>query len=220
MVFDSIIFAYTNKPVLRGVYLHIPKNSVTGLFGINGCGKSTLLNIGTGFLKQDDGNVFIDDEAYTNSLSVARYNKIGYLSQESFLPKDLRVSNFLKLSNCPEEYYIEDPLINKVFKQKIGSLSGGELRYLEVLFLFSLEREYYLFDEPFTGIEPNIIENLSALISRQKTRGAGILITDHYHQYVTEIIDRCYLLKDGYSIEIKHSGFSEGLAEAGYLARY
>ena len=94
--------------------MSVPKNSITGLFGINGCGKSTLLNIGAGFLKQDDGNVFINNEVVVKSFSVERFNRIGYLSQDSFLPKDLKVFEFLKRSNCLNEYFLDDPLIDKI----------------------------------------------------------------------------------------------------------
>jgi len=167
MVFDSIIFQYNRGPLLRGIYLSVPKNSITGLFGINGCGKSTLLNIGAGFLTQDDGNIFINNEVVVKSFSVERYNKIGYLSQNTFLPKDLKVSEFLRINNCPDDYFLDDFIVKKIINQKIHSLSGGELRYLEVIFLFSLKREYYLLDEPFTGIEPNIIEQLSDHCSKR-----------------------------------------------------
>lgn len=218
MVFDSIIFSYGIKRILRGIYLSIPRNSIVGLFGINGSGKSTLLKIGAGFLKQDEGNIFINKKVYTNNLSIDRYNHIGYLSQDSFLPKDLTVKDLANRFESSNVNLKNEPILNKVKNQKIISLSKGELRYLEIILLFSLDRQYYLIDEPFTGIEPLIIEKISKLLLEQKEKGKGILITDHYHRYVTEIIDECYLIRDGYLIKIKNDEeFEKGLLKFGYL---
>ena len=114
----------------------------------------------------------------------------------------------------------DNPIIKKLKRQKIISLSGSELRYLEIIFLFSLDRKYYLLDEPFTGIEPLFIEKIIDLIQKEKEKGKGILITDHYHRYVTEIIDKCYLMKDGYIKEIdKSKNFKKELLNNGYLAK-
>ncbi len=220
LVFDSIIFGYGNKEILRGVYLSVPPNSIVGLFGLNGSGKSTLIKIGAGFLTQNDGNLFIDEKPVPNNIVIERYNAIGYLSQDSFLPKELCVADFLKKCNPSNNHFTNDSLINKVKDQKILSLSGGELRYLEILFLFSLNRGYYLLDEPFTGIEPIFIEKIINLIIEQKEKGKGILITDHYHRYVTEIIDECYLLKEGYASHLdKSNSFRTELFKLGYLAK-
>lgn len=218
MVFDSIIFSYGIKRILRGIYLSIPRNSIVGLFGVNGSGKSTLLKIGAGFLQQDEGNIFVEKKVFTNNLSIDRYNNIGYLSQDSFLPKDLMVKDLANRFDLSIVNLEKEPILNKVKNQKIISLSEGELRYLEIILLFSLDRQYYLMDEPFTGIEPLIIEKISKLILEQKEKGKGILITDHYHRYVTKIIDECYLMRDGYLIKVENEeGFESGLLKFGYL---
>lgn len=195
-------------------------NSIVGLFGFNGCGKSTLIKIGAGFLTQKNGNIFIEGKVIENNYSTNRYNYLGYLPQDSFLPKDMTVWEFLKISTSLNKNLVEDPIINKIINQKIVSLSGGELRYLEILFLFSLDRQYYLLDEPFTGVEPIYIEKIVYLIQKEKQKGKGILITDHYHHYVTDIIDKCYLMKDGYLEELdKTKDFRKELLDNGYLAK-
>ena len=218
LVFDSVIFKYTHSPILRGIYLSIPGGSIVGLFGHNGSGKSTLIKIGAGYLIQDDGNIFIDEKVISGSMSVKRYNNIAYLSQDSFLPKDLTVGKFIHLSNTDRTHFENDSLIDKIMNQKIRTLSGGELRYLEILFLFSLNRDYYLLDEPFTGIEPIIIERITEKILRQKSKGKGIIITDQYYRYLIDIIDHCYLLKDGYVKELNAAeNFRDQLVKTGYL---
>lgn len=218
MVFDSVIYSYSSTKVLRGIFLKISHSSLVGIFGINGSGKSTILKIGAGLLIPQNGNVFIKNECYNNSMSISRYNHIAYLPQESFLPSDLTLLELERYIPTLKNVIEEDHLLIKMQKQKVASLSSGELRYLEIKLLFSLDRAYYLLDEPFTGVEPNLIEILCELFNTQKKLGKGILLTDHYYRYVTEIIDKAYLLKDGYIKELKEKKyFHKELIENGYL---
>lgn len=218
MVFDSVIYSYGINNVLRGIFLKIPRSSLVGIFGVNGSGKSTILRIGAGLLIPQDGNVFINNECYNNSMSIKRYNHIAYLPQESFLPKDLTLLELEKYIPTLNSVVEEDHILIKIRNQKVASLSGGELRYLEIKLLFSLDRDYYLLDEPFTGVEPNLIEILCELFNNQKNLGKGILLTDHYYRYVTEIVDIAYLLKDGYIKELKEKeNYHNELIKNGYL---
>lgn len=218
MILDSVIYSYGNNIVLRGIFLKIPRSSLVGIFGLNGSGKSTILKIGAGLLIPQNGNVFINSECFNKSMSIRRYSHIAYLPQESFLPKDLTLSELEKYVPILRSAIEDDDLLIKIRNQKIASLSGGELRYLEIKLLFSLERDYYLLDEPFTGVEPNLIENLCELFNIQKNLGKGILLTDHYYRYVTEIVDNAYLLKDGYIKELKEKeNYHNELIENGYL---
>ena len=119
LVFDSIIFQYDINPVLRGIYLSLPGNCITGLFGYNGSGKSTLINIGAGFLTPVDGNIFIDKKVIPASHDVTRFDSIGYLSQNSFLPGDLSVKEFLHITHINSVHYANDELIIPIMNQKI-----------------------------------------------------------------------------------------------------
>lgn len=218
MLFDSIIFSYGHNIVLRGIYLKIPHGSVIGLFGVNGSGKSTIIKIGAGKMIPQNGNVFISDECYDKAQIVNRYNHIAYLPQESFLPSDLTILALEKYIPGLKSVVDTDPLLKKLKNQKVTSLSGGELRYLEINLLFSLNRKYYLLDEPFTGVEPNLIDKICELLNYQKGIGKGILLTDHYYRYVTEIVDKAYLLKDGYVKELRQIvNLYPELIENGYL---
>ena len=216
MEFDSILFSYGSKPILRGIYLRIPQGSIIGLFGVNGSGKSTLIKIGAGVLKPDNGNIFIDKKVYANNLSMKRYNYIAHLSQDSFLPLDIRVNDLLQISASLKVNFEVDTILSRIRYQKIASLSVGEKRYLEIVLLFTLDRDYYLIDEPFTGLEPLIIERISNLLLEQKKLGKGLLITDHYHRYITEITDKSYLLNDGYISDLGNG--KEELLKLGYLS--
>lgn len=216
MIFDSIIFSYGSKKTLSGIYLKIPKGMIVGLYGINGSGKSTLLKIGCGHLKQDDGNVFINQESFYEKSLVSRFEKIAYLSQDSFLPSDLTIKEIVTRNNFSKKAFVDDSLIGPLFFNKINSLSGGELRYLEIKLIFELNREYYLLDEPFSGIEPIMIEKIILLILNEKSKNKGILITDHFYRYVKEINDISYIMRNGLCYEINKDNLDKELFNFGY----
>ena len=196
MVFDDIQFSYGVTEVLRGVFLRINSGSICGLVGRNGSGKSTLIKIGTGLLNPLSGNIFVDGICTTFQKGAKRFEKVAYLSQKSFLPRELSVSKML--AACHVRSLSEDNVIHPLLAQKIDVLSGGERRYIELRIILELERNYYLLDEPFTGTAPVLIEKMIDLIREKKKRGKGILLTDHYSRYVEEIVDDVYLLQSGY----------------------
>ncbi len=219
MTFDSIIFSYGTTKILNGIYLTIPKGKIVGLYGVNGSGKSTLLKIGCGHLTEDDGNIFINQKSYYEASIQSRFKKIAYLSQNTFLPSDLSIKNIVVRNNFNESIFQEDQLIGKLYANKINTLSGGELRYLEVKLLLELNREYYLLDEPFSGIEPIVIEKIIALLLEAKLNGKGIIITDHFYRYVKGINDISYVLRDGSCYEINKDNIDAELFNFGYKAR-
>ena len=197
MVFDSIFFEINKFQILKGIYLKIEPGKITGLFGVNGSGKSTLLKIGAGMYKPNNGNIFINGNVFFPFQLKKRYQYIAFLSQDSFIPHDVSVNKLLEVISGIDHDLENDEIIKKFLSQKISSLSGGELRYLEIKLLFSLNRDYYLLDEPFTGIEPKLIEEITKEILTNRKKGKGILITDHYHRCVTGIVDTSYVLKNG-----------------------
>jgi len=219
MTFDSIIFSYGSKKILNGVYLKIPKGAIVGLYGINGSGKSTLLKIGCGHLKQNDGNVFINNKSQYEKMLISRFEKIAYLSQNTFLPSDLTINEIVTKNNFNKKTFKTDQLIGKLYSNRINSLSGGELRYLEIMLLLELNRDYYLLDEPFSGIEPIMIEKIIELIIEAKEHNKGILITDHFYRYVKEINDISYVLKNGSCYKINKDNIDVELFNFGYKAR-
>lgn len=219
MIFDSIFYHIGRKCILDGIFLKIEPGKICGIFGRNGTGKSTLIKIGAGIILPTSGTVFIDGQAFLNKSRILRYKKISYLCQDTFLPKDLSVKKLTEtypIKNKNEFLY--NNFNSKLVDQKIGDLSGGELRLVELILIITLNRPFILLDEPFTGIEPKIIEKMIELISQQRDKGKGILITDHYHHYISRIVDLAYLLKDSKCNFISNkSSLKVELQEHGYL---
>lgn len=218
MLFDSIHHEIKGKSILRGVYLKIELGKICGLFGPNGSGKTTLIKIGAGLILPTSGTIFIDGGSFIQKKLISRYKKIAYLPQETFLPRDITVNGFLKTLPNKSKQLVSNNYPKKLMNHLIGSLSYGELKLLELIFVISLDRMFLLLDEPFTGIEPLVIEKMIDLISKQRESGKGVLITDHYYQYTSQVSDLAFWLKDGKSYSLcGHIDIDKQLRAKGYL---
>jgi lipopolysaccharide export system ATP-binding protein len=98
--------------------------------------------------------------------------------------------------------------IDGVRKQKAFTLSGGERRRTEIARALAIEPKFLLLDEPFAGVDPIAVFDIQSIIERLKSKGLGILITDHNVRETLRITDRAYIMNEG---EILVSGGSEYL---------
>lgn len=190
---DSIFFRVPDLKILSGAYLKLSPGDITAIIGLNGSGKSTLLKIAAGQLKADSGITVIDGTRIYKKAPKQRFRKIGYLPQSSMLPPDITVQSLIH-SFPTANYLLTESFIKAHSHQKVNTLSGGEKRLLEILLLLSLDRKYLLLDEPFTGVEPYLIDQITHLLKIEAKKGKGILLTDHLHRYISKIATNGYLL--------------------------
>jgi len=213
---------YGNKEVVKGVSLEVNKGEIVGLLGPNGAGKTTTFYIITGMIQPNGGQVYLENK---NITSMPMYKRarlgIGYLSQEPSVFRRLSVEDNLrliletmKLSSkeiaMKIERYLNDMSITHIRKQKGYQLSGGERRRTEICRALLTEPDFILLDEPFSGIDPIAVEEIQNIVLDLKTRGIGVLITDHNVHETLSITDRAYLLYEG---KIFTEGTSEFLAD-------
>ena len=216
-VLDSIFYEVPELRILQGVYLRVEPGEVCSLFGRNGSGKSTLLKVGAGQISPSSGLIIIDGERFHKTSLRRRFSKIAYLPQDSMLPSDLKVRRLM--AAFPNAARLtKDAVIEGLLLRRVGELSGGERRYLEIQLLLSLERAYVLMDEPFTGVEPHLVDGISQVLTRAARQGVGFLITDHYHHYTLPITDDAYVMKDRQCRHLeKGRDLREQLEAHGYL---
>ena len=217
LILDGIFYSVPGLRILQGIYLKVKPGAICALFGRNGCGKTTLMKVAAGQIRPNSGLVIIDGKRfYKRSLS-QRYNHIAYLSQESMLPANKTVDSLINVF-VKARYLKEDSILSPLLHERFENLSGGERRYLEVQLLLSLQRPYVLLDEPFTGIEPLIIDRISELLREAASQGRGILITDHYHQYILPLANQAYIMerKQCRRLELE-AGIEAELQTYGYL---
>src|SRR5690606_9993321 len=195
--------SYGNKTILKNIELDCKTGETIGIFGRNGTGKSTLLKLIFGTVKADSIQIGINSEII-NQKKIISSKKVGYLPQDTFLPKERKVREIIPLfypNGDDQDKIFYSPQVSSFEKIKVGKLSLGQLRYLELLIIGNLNHKFLMLDEPFSMIEPiykDVIKNLLLELKKSK----GIILTDHYYNDVLEITDKNFVLKDADKIEI------------------
>ena len=207
--------AYGNKIILKNVNLKCKTGEIIGIFGRNGSGKSTLLKLIFGTLIADSILIKINSETISQN-NIIPSKTIAYLPQDTFLPKEQKVRAVIPLffpNGDDQNKIFYAPQVSYFEKIKVGELSLGQLRYLELLIIGNLSHPFLMLDEPFSMIEPiykDVIKNLLLELKESK----GIILTDHYYHDVLQITNKNFVIKDGNKIEIKNK---EDLVKYEYL---
>ncbi|MDY8135245.1 ATP-binding cassette domain-containing protein [Aquimarina sp. 2201CG5-10] len=207
--------SFGKHTVLNTISITCNTGEIIGIFGRNGSGKSTMLKCLFGTLKADSLQIRIDEENILPQ-EVITDKRIGYLPQNSFLPKEKTVRQIIPLlfpNGAQQDRIFYSEGIYKIENRKIGKLSLGELRYLEVLLLAHLDHQFLLLDEPFSMIQPIYKDQIKELLLSLKEK-KGIFITDHYYDDVLGITDYNILIKNGDAVVITNKS---DLKEHGYL---
>jgi ABC-type multidrug transport system ATPase subunit len=207
--------SFGSKSILDAISIQCATGEVVGLFGRNGCGKSTLLKILFGTASADSISLAINGKM-VEPAKVIPQQIIGYLHQEPFLPKGAKVRDVIPMffnDGAKQDKVFYAPGIAKVTDTKVGKLSMGQLRYLELLLIGNLDHPFLLLDEPFSMVEPLYKEHIKKFLTQLKTQ-KGIIITDHYYNDVLSVSNRNLLLQD---VKILTISNQSELAAHGYL---
>lgn len=209
---------YKGRCVVNDFYLCLTKGEAIGLLGPNGAGKTTTFSIIAGLVTPDKGQVLLNGHDITG-LPMYRRARLGirYLPQESSIFRGLNVEQNIRAvleivekdrDACEEnlERLLDEFSLHRIRRATALSLSGGERRRVEIARALAGHPHFLLLDEPLAGIDPKVIRDIRDLISHLKERQVGVLITDHNVRDTLGIVDRAYIISDGYLIK-------EGLPE-------
>lgn len=206
---ENLVKVYNKRKVVDGVSFQISKGEIIGLLGPNGAGKTTSFYMSVGFVRPDEGKIFINEEDVTDQPMYKRARQgIGYLAQEASIFRKLTVSEnieavleTMKLSRSEiverRDSLLMELQIMRVANQKGFTLSGGERRRCEIARALATNPDFILLDEPFAGVDPIAVKDIQAVIKSLKDRGLGILITDHNVRETLKITDRAYIMYSG-----------------------
>jgi lipopolysaccharide export system ATP-binding protein len=211
--------SYKRRIVIRDVSMQLNRGEVVALLGPNGCGKTTTFYSIAGLVTPEGGQVLIDGRDVT-SLPMYRRARmgIGYLPQEVSIFRglsvednilavlEIRVDDHHKRRERLEELLSEFS-ITHLRRAPALALSGGERRRVEIARCLAADPKYLLLDEPFAGVDPIAVGEIRHLVHDLKSRGIGVLITDHNVRETLEIVDRAYILHDG--VVLKHGTTDE-----------
>jgi len=206
----GLVKRYRNRTVVDDVSLSMERGEIVGLLGPNGAGKTTTFYMITGLVKPNEGQVFLDDVDITHQPMYKRSRMgLGYLPQESSIFKKLTVEeNIIILweiiKNVPKSQYeerltelLDEMGITHLRHAKGVELSGGEKRRVEIVRALATDPSFILLDEPFAGIDPIAVQDIQNIIKKLKSKGLGVVITDHNVRETLEIVDRAYLIHQG-----------------------
>ena len=217
----GLVKRYKNRTVANRVSIEVGQGEIVGLLGPNGAGKTTTFYMVVGFVRPDEGEVFLNDENITKMPMYKRAQKgIGYLPQEASVFRKLSVEENISavlemtsLSAAQQRERLESLIkefgLEHVRKNNGDSLSGGERRRTEIARALAVDPKFILLDEPFAGVDPIAVEDIQTVVARLKQKNIGVLITDHNVTETLSICDRAYLLIDG---QIFKHGTAEELA--------
>ncbi|MBN1794933.1 MAG: LPS export ABC transporter ATP-binding protein [Candidatus Omnitrophica bacterium] len=217
---ESLVKSYRSRKVVNEVNLSVGRGEIVGLLGPNGAGKTTTFYMIVGIIRPDKGRIFFDNKDITRlPMHERARNGVGYLPQESSVFRKLTVEEnimaILETLSMPRSQMRQrlDVLLNelgiaRLAKSKAYTLSGGERRRLEITRALVTNPLFILLDEPFSGIDPIAVGDAQKLIIELKSKGIGILLTDHNVRETLAITDRAYLMCEG---KILISGTSSDL---------
>ncbi|HEY7447111.1 MAG TPA: LPS export ABC transporter ATP-binding protein [Vicinamibacterales bacterium] len=201
--------SYGGRTVVRGVSLEVQSGEVVGLLGPNGAGKTTTFYMTVGLTAPDSGRVVLNGEDVTTAPMYMRARKgIGYLPQEPSIFRGLTVEQnilaileTLDLDAASRKTRLRELLaelnLTPLAQAPAYTLSGGERRRAEITRALVISPRFILLDEPFAGIDPIAVTDIQKIIFHLKSRGIGVLITDHNVRETLRITDRAYIVHDG-----------------------
>ena len=206
---EHLVRYYGRWRVVSDVSVHVQRGEVVGLLGPNGAGKTTSFYMIVGLLRPNAGRIRMDGKDVTQEPVYRRARMgIGYLAQEPSIFRRLSVrDNVLAvLETMPltaaqrEERLsrlLDDLNLKHLSDRQASKLSGGERRRVEITRALAREPNYMLLDEPFVGIDPIAVGEIQEIVAGLKTRGIGVLITDHNVRETLRITDRAYIIHEG-----------------------
>ena len=216
----SIAKSYDKKQVLSDVSLSVGKGEVLGLLGPNGAGKTTCFYSIMGLVKPDAGRILMDG---TDVTKLPMYRRailgLGYLPQETSIFRGLSVEQNIssvlemvepdkQVRKAELERLLEEFGLTGLRSSPAMALSGGERRRCEIARALAAKPSIMLLDEPFAGIDPLSISDIRDLVLDLKSRGIGVLITDHNVRETLDLVDRAAIIYGG---QVLFAGTPEAL---------
>ena len=206
---DALVKRYDGRAVVNGVSLRVERGEIVGLLGPNGAGKTTTFYMIVGLIRPDAGEVTLDGHPLTPFPVHERARRgIGYLAQDPSVFRGLTVEEnvllVLEARGVPAREraaraaaLLEEFGLAHLGHQAGRTLSGGERRRVELARVLATEPAYVLLDEPFTGVDPLAVSEIQDAIRYLRTRGLGIVITDHNVRDTLSITDRSIVIHEG-----------------------
>lgn len=213
---ENLTKQFMGLKAIDDLTMEIPAGVATGLIGPNGSGKTTLMNVLTGLLSPEAGTIFINERRFRKiKPNMLRRLKIARTFQDGRLIEQLSVEDNLLLPVAENRYWhsLAECNIN-AYREKLenvldttglsshryknaGELSYGQQKLLEIGRTLMQNAEIYFFDEPFTGLFPEAVEQILAIMQELKTAGKTLIIIEHNMSLIERLCDYAVVLDHG-----------------------
>ncbi|MGY4104013.1 ABC transporter ATP-binding protein [Ignavigranum ruoffiae] len=200
---NQVSYAYAKKQVLNNISFEIPRGEITCLVGLNGSGKTTLMNLIMRLLPWQSGDITIDGKV----ICPDSLDRLSYVPDQIIVLNSMTVQESLAMM---QRYYSTyNPRraseLLEFFRlkreDKIGSLSKGNVAKMNLLLGLTLDTDYLIMDEPFSGIDALAREQILQVFTSNLMEQRGVLISTHEVNEIESLIDNVVILKDGEIVE-------------------
>lgn len=217
---ENVTGGYLNLPVLKNISFEVGDGKLVGLIGLNGAGKSTTINEIIGLLTPYDGKISIDE--LTLSQNVMDYRKkIGFIPETPSLYEELTLREHIETVAMAHDIAMDEimtralPLLNTFrLSEKLdwfpSQFSKGMKQKVMIICAFIVQPSLLIVDEPFLGLDPLAINDLTELLAREKEKGMSILMSTHVLDSAEKMCDSFVILHKG---EVRAKGTLEELRQ-------
>lgn len=204
---DGISKSFGKTKAVNGVGFNVRKGRIFGLLGPNGAGKTTTIRMINNIFAPDEGSIKINGiEA-----SPATQKLIGYMPEERGLYKKMKVNEQLmyltqlkgmkaKDAQKAIDFWLDRFEASDWKKKEVGELSKGMSQKIQFIATIAHDPDIYIFDEPFSGLDPINSETLKEVIIDLRSKGKTILFSTHRMEQVEQMCDDICLFNKGKAV--------------------
>ena len=212
-------FSIKGTPILNGISFHVEPGQTVGIIGPNGSGKTTLFNCISGFNKPSSGSINFNGDELVGLAPYKRARRgVGRVFQTFGVFKQMTLEENLltavesrqplhqalfpwgsrrKRNIAKSVDYLKQVGLDGKRADRAVSLSGGQMRLLEIVRALAFGAELFLLDEPTAGVSPRMKDDVEQLIRKLQERECTILIIEHDINFIQKFCDRIIVLDVG-----------------------
>ena len=217
---ENVTGGYINIPVLKNISFEVGDGELIGLIGLNGAGKSTTINEIIGLLTPYQGKISIDGLTLVQNQAEYR-KKIGFIPETPNLYEELTLREHLETIAMAYDLDYDAAMTRAkelldIFRlsDKLDwfpiNFSKGMKQKVMIICAFMIDPSLFIIDEPFLGLDPLAISDLTELLAQEKAKGKAILMSTHVLDAAEKMCDRFVILHQG---EIRATGTLTELRE-------